>query len=120
MVQAAPCLGPSVSEVGGTYVLHYTTGTPRRVGSAFLSLSPIIRPAFVDASTEPLVCTLDLGGSIDPSTVADGGGSLWLWKSDGNCCGIPTMIFAQPCPPTALNSPDRLSNSFVTTSLPGA
>ena len=43
------------------------------------------------------MCTLDLGGSIDPSTVADDDGSLWLlWKSDGNCCGIPTMIFAQP------------------------
>ena len=42
------------------------------------------------------MCTLDLGDSIDLSAVADDG-SLWLlWKSDGNCCGIPTMMFGQP------------------------
>ena len=93
-----------------------TTTRHTASGRQCISVAVADHPAgpFVDASTEPLVCTLDLGGSIDPSTVADDDGSLWLlWKSDGNCCGIPTMIFS-PCPPTALNSPDRLSNSFTT------
>lgn len=89
---------PSVSEVDGTYVLHYTarhTASGRQCISVAVADHPV--GPFVDASTEPLVCTFDLGGSIDPSTVADEDGSLWLlWKSDGNCCGIPTMLFAQP------------------------
>ena len=51
---------------------------------------------FVDESTEPLVCTLDQGGSIDPGVVFDGDDPYLLWKSDGNCCGLPTIIYSQP------------------------
>lgn len=89
---------PSVTEVGETYVLHYTTRHTAS-GRQCISVAVADHPAgpYVDDSTEPLVCTLDLGGSIDPSTIVDDDGTIWLlWKSDGNCCGIPTIIFAQP------------------------
>ena len=49
-----------------------------------------------DALGTPLVCQRDLGGSIDPSVTRDGQGSLHLvWKSDGNCCGLPATIWTQ-------------------------
>ncbi|MEO0492862.1 MAG: glycoside hydrolase family 43 protein [Actinomycetota bacterium] len=89
---------PSVTEIDNTYVLHYTTRHTAS-GRQCISVATSDSPAgpFVDESTEPLVCTLDLGGSIDPSTFVDDDGTIWLlWKSDGNCCGIPTIIFAQP------------------------
>jgi beta-xylosidase len=52
---------------------------------------------FEDTSTGPLVCPTELGGAIDPSPfVAEDGRAYLLWKSDGNCCGVPTRIFSQP------------------------
>ncbi|MEM9467952.1 MAG: glycoside hydrolase family 43 protein, partial [Actinomycetota bacterium] len=89
---------PSITAVDDTYVLHYTTRHTAS-GRQCISVAVADHPAgpYVDDSTEPLVCTLDLGGSIDPSTFVDTDGTIWLlWKSDGNCCGIPTIIFAQP------------------------
>ena len=88
---------PSVTTVDDGYVLHYTTRHSAS-GRQCISVAVGKDPAgpFIDESDEPLVCTLDLGGSIDPSTI-EVDGELWLlWKSDGNCCGIPTIIFAQP------------------------
>ncbi|MEM9518034.1 MAG: glycoside hydrolase family 43 protein [Actinomycetota bacterium] len=88
---------PSVTAVDDGYVLHYTTrhsASGRQCISVAVGDSP--SGPFVDDSEGPLVCTLELGGSIDPSTI-EVDGELWLlWKSDGNCCGIPTIIFAQP------------------------
>ena len=88
---------PSVAAVGDTFVLHYTTRHSAS-GRQCISVAVGDSPAgpFVDDSEEPLVCTLDLGGSIDPDVIDDDG-ELWLlWKSDGNCCGIATIIFTQP------------------------
>ena len=88
---------PAVAEVDGTYVLYYTT---RHVESGRMCISVAVAddPAgpFVDDSTEPLICDLEQGGSIDPSPFIDTDQSRWLlWKSDGNCCGISTKIYAQ-------------------------
>ncbi|MEM9468491.1 MAG: glycoside hydrolase family 43 protein [Actinomycetota bacterium] len=88
---------PAVTAVDDGYVLHYTT---RHSASGRQCISVAVGDSstgpFVDDSDEPLVCTLDLGGSIDPSTI-EVDGELWLlWKSDGNCCGIATRIYAQP------------------------
>jgi hypothetical protein len=43
----------------------------------------------------PIVCDVELGGSIDPSPYSDGERTWLVWKSDGNCCGIPTTIRVQ-------------------------
>ncbi len=50
---------------------------------------------------EPLVCDLARGGSIDPSPVVDDDGRLLLlYKSDGNCCGLPSTIDQVELDPT--------------------
>ncbi len=88
---------PSVTAVGDTYVMHYTTrhsSSGRQCISVAVSDSPA--GPFVDDSDEPLVCALGLGGSIDPDVIDDDGDLWLLWKSDGNCCGLPTIIFVQP------------------------
>ena len=87
---------PSVTEIADQWVLHYTT-RHRDSGRQCVSVATSDSPAgpYVDASTEPLVCALDEGGAIDPSVVADGDWVWLLWKSDGNCCGRPTVIYAQ-------------------------
>lgn len=47
------------------------------------------------AEPAPLVCDVDSGGSIDASPVDDRTeGLVLLYKSDGNCCGLPTAIHA--------------------------
>jgi len=46
-----------------------------------------------EADPGPLLCDEDLGGSIDPSpVVAPDGGLTLLYKTDGNCCSMPTTI----------------------------
>jgi beta-xylosidase len=46
---------------------------------------------------EPIVCMAAEGGSIDPSIFEDEtGGRHLLWKTDGNCCGLPTVLWSQP------------------------
>ena len=88
---------PSVTPVGDTFVLHYTTRHSAS-GRQCISVAIATDPAgpFVDDSDEPLVCPLDQGGAIDPSVALDGEALWLLWKSDGNCCGLPTIIYAQP------------------------
>ncbi len=97
---------PSVAPVGDGYVLYYST---RHTASGRQCISAAVGPApegpFVDETTGPLVCDLDQGGSIDPSPFRDADGSLWLlWKSDGNCCGWPTKIYAEPLAGDGLTS----------------
>jgi len=87
---------PSVTEIGDRWLLHYTT---RHTDSGRQCISVAVGDdpggSFVDDSTEPLVCPIDQGGAIDPSVVFDGADPFLLWKSDGNCCGLPTIIYAQ-------------------------
>lgn len=87
---------PSVAYIGGRYVLYYTTReavSGRQCISA--ATSDVATGPFRDDSTGPLVCDVSRGGSIDPSPVQDATGAWYLlWKSDGNCCGIATTIYA--------------------------
>lgn len=50
---------------------------------------------FSSTQDRPLICQLDLGGSIDPSSFTDAGARYVLWKNDGNCCGLDTWLFIQ-------------------------
>ncbi len=90
---------PDVSVVPGTttFTLHYTAklaGTSRQcIG---VSTAPGPAGPFVPASADPLVCPADTG-AIDPATFTDDDGQRYLlWKADGNCCGLPAVIYAQP------------------------
>ncbi len=92
---------PSVLARDGEYVLYYTTRHSES-GKQCISRAYASDPTgpFVDESTEPLICQLDLGGSIDPSPFVDEDGTPYLvWKSDGNCCDIPTGIYVQELTP---------------------
>ena len=53
---------------------------------------------YTDPNLEaPWLCQLSIGGSIDPCPFTDVDGQLYLlWKNDGNCCGNPVHIWAQP------------------------
>lgn len=88
---------PAVVALGDGYRLYYTTldvASGRQCVSVASSRSPA--GPFVDRSAAPLVCQVELGGSIDPSPVVDDAGLALVWKSDGNCCGVPTRIWSAP------------------------
>ena len=87
---------PSVTEMNGHFVLHYTarhTASDKQcIGVATAENPP---GPFVDNNGGPFVCALDQGGAIDASVVEDDGVSYLLWKTDGNCCGWLTIIYSQ-------------------------
>ena len=88
---------PEVVPVVAGFVMYYTARLAE-IGRQCISVAASMQPAgpFEDRSTAPLVCQRDLGGSIDPSRFVDLDGTAYLvWKNDGNCCGIPTDIWAQ-------------------------
>lgn len=88
---------PAVLPVDGGFVLFYTT-TEDATGLQCLSsaFSVLADGPFVDASTGPLVCQRDRGGSIDPSPFRDAAERPWLtWKSEGTTDGEPTRLWSQ-------------------------
>lgn len=91
---------PSVVARPGGFVAYYTTrdaASGRQCISRATSTQP--QGPFVDTSTAPMVCQLDLGGSIDPSPFVDTNGTLWLvWKSD-----LFDRIWSVPMTPDGLS-----------------
>lgn len=90
---------PDVSQrADGTWVMYLTaqhTDSGRQcIGVATSSTAD---GTFAPAGDEPLVCPVDEGGAIDPSTFTDTDGSRYLlWKTDGNCCSLDTWIEIAP------------------------
>jgi arabinan endo-1,5-alpha-L-arabinosidase len=89
---------PEVSALdGGGYAMYFTArhGESGRqcIGAATAELP---EGPFAPAGEQPLICQLELGGSIDASMFVDDDGARYLlWKNDGNCCGQETWIFIQ-------------------------
>jgi beta-xylosidase len=86
-----------VARTPAGFVMYYTL---RQAASArqCVSVATAERPEgpFTDTREQPLVCQRKLGGSIDPHRFVDRDGRAYLlWKNDGNCCGLPTEIWAQ-------------------------
>jgi beta-xylosidase len=81
----------------GKYIMYFSarhaTAAKQCVGVAVAS-SPA--GPFVSQAASPLVCQLSLGGTIDASSYVADGRRYLLYKNDGNCCGIPTSIYARP------------------------
>jgi len=117
----------------GTYVLYYATPAthpidclahPTSAGCVQTTHGPntamcISRatsrsPAgpFVDDSPSAFICPTAQGGAIDPSIYVRSDGTPWLlWKSDGDCCNMPTYIYSQQLSPDGLSTvgpPNRL------------
>jgi beta-xylosidase len=82
------------------YVLYYTA-TSKVAGTAGLpcigratSASP--QGPFVDTATQPMVCTPDRGGSIDPDPFVANGQLYLLWQSFGKAPTEPTRLWSTP------------------------
>jgi beta-xylosidase len=96
---------PSVIGIGGRYVMYVTT-EERTSGLQCIAVAVASRPAgpYLDRSLAPLMCQRSQGGSIDPDVVRDPAGGLHLaWKSNGNCCGLPTYLWEQDLSPDGLH-----------------
>jgi len=80
-----------------SYVLYYATRDTAS-GRQCISRATSDSPAgpFTDDSDSAFVCPLDLGGAIDPAVVVEGSDAYLIYKSDGNCCDIPTSIWSVP------------------------
>lgn len=90
---------PSVTNIGGVFVLYYAVdvaGTNQECISAATATQP--QGPFTDVSQGPLECQKALGGSIDPSSFLDTNGTPYLvWKSGGPGS---SKIWAQQLAPT--------------------
>lgn len=90
---------PDVSALpGGGYVMYFvaahTASDKQCIGVA--TAADVTGP-YLPVEGDPLVCTLDEGGSIDPAVFTDDDGSRHLlWKNDGNCCAMDTWIQVSP------------------------
>jgi len=90
---------PDVSKApDGGYVMYFvaehTKSGKQCIGVA---TSTVATGPFAPVAGDPIVCTLDQGGAIDPSTFTDDDGTRYLvWKNDGNCCDLDTWIQLAP------------------------
>lgn len=94
-VEAGRTWAPEVMRVGSDYLLYYTArwgARDRQCLGVAVSKSP--RGPFVDTSTEPMICQVELGGSIDAHPFRDRDGQLYLyWKNDGNHVRKPSRLW---------------------------
>ncbi|MGH9093877.1 MAG: glycoside hydrolase family 43 protein, partial [Acidimicrobiales bacterium] len=104
---------PSVVRAGATYVMWYTV-RDAAAGRQCISVASSSTPQgpFTDRSSQPAICQLADGGSIDPNVYTTSTGQLDLiWKSDDNAVGLPTHLWGQPLAAGGLSltgSPSRL------------
>jgi len=103
---------PAAATIEGRHLLFVSVqdaAAHRQCIAVLASTDP--QGPYHDAKGSPLVCQLALGGSIDPSVSLDHGSIHMVWKSDGNCCGIPVSIWEQDLRADGLaveGSPHRL------------
>ncbi|MGD8213991.1 glycoside hydrolase family 43 protein [Aestuariimicrobium sp. Y1814] len=97
----------------GSYRLYYTTRAPDPAWQCLsVAVSDTAAGPYVDESSEPLMCEIDEGGSIDATPFIDSSGKAWLyWKNDGNAIGVDTFI------KVAALSADGMSVTGETTNL---
>jgi hypothetical protein len=93
--------GPSVLKRGSNYVLYYST-VKGNTGEQCISEAVATQPEgpYDDTSKTPLVCQLNLGGSMDPSPYVAAGGTPYLtWKSQG-ANGQPATLWSEQLSPS--------------------
>jgi hypothetical protein len=109
---------PSVwARPDGTYVMYYSTPATQPLDCVYndkaagcvttthgantamcISRATSTSPSgpFVDDSRSAFIGPTRQGGAIDPSIFVASDGTPWLlWKSDGDCCNLPTHIYSQ-------------------------
>lgn len=95
---------PEVLQLGDRYLLYYTASDSAK-NSQCIGVAVGTNPLgpFVDNNAQPIVCQIDLGGSIDADAFRDGDGELYLYfKNDGNRIGKHSAIWGQKLAPDGL------------------
>lgn len=117
---------PGVFFWAGRYVMFYDAVVAND-GHYCISVATSANPAgpFQDGSGGPLVCQLDLGGSIDPSPLIDADGHPWLqWKNNDGSSPAVSQVWAAPLgadgvslagPPQAVMAKDSQNHPWETT-----
>lgn len=96
---------PEVIQIGEQFVLYYTA-RDKEADRQCIGVATSAQPEgrFRDPNDAPLICQVEEGGSIDASPFRDADGRLYLyWKNDGNCCNLPTFLYAQELAPDGLS-----------------
>lgn len=82
------------------YVLYYTATSKvgGTAGKPCIGRATSANPygPFVDEMTQPLLCTPERGGSIDPNPIVAGGQVYLLWQSFGIAPNEPTRLWSTP------------------------
>lgn len=89
---------PEVLELNGKFLLYYTASDRKR-GAQCVGVAVAADPLgpFVDSRSDPIVCQMKLGGTIDADPFKDTDGKLYLYfKNDGNRVHGRTSIWGQP------------------------
>jgi hypothetical protein len=96
---------PAVHHLGGRWVMYYTAPSALTPDQCIgVATSSTIDGPFIPLGSGPFVCDVGYGGSIDPSVFVDGDGTPYLlWKNDGNCCNLPTYLYAAQLAPDGLS-----------------
>ncbi|QYG91449.1 family 43 glycosylhydrolase [Iamia sp. SCSIO 61187] len=92
---------PAAIRTWSGFSLFYTV-RDKASGRQCISRATAAAPGgpYVDRSTGPLVCQVDMGGSIDPSPFVAQDGTLHLtWKSEGEVVGGGAQIWSAPLTP---------------------
>jgi arabinan endo-1,5-alpha-L-arabinosidase len=96
---------PDVSALPqGGYIMYFVAmhaaSNRQCIGAA---TSATVTGPYSAVAGDPLVCTLDEGGAIDPAVFTDDDGTRYLiWKNDGNCCSMDTWIQLTPLTPDGI------------------
>lgn len=89
---------PGVYAWGGRYVMFFAA-QQRSSGKWCISVASSSSPTgrFEDRTSGPIICQLDLGGSIDPQPFVDANNHPWLlWKNNDGSSKAVSRVWAVP------------------------
>lgn len=86
---------PAIAKMGGRYVAAYAAVVSWKKMRLCISLAYADHPEgkYTDTSSEPIVCSSDPRGSIDPDLIVVGGRNYLIWKNAGVKGSSPTTVW---------------------------
>lgn len=105
---------PGVIQLGNRFLLYYSAdfaATREECVSVAVATQP--QGPYIDSTTWPIECQLNLGGSLDPSPFLDANGVPYLaWKSEGTP-GRPPALWSQQLSPDGTVPVDGTSATLL-------